>query len=211
VRPRSSLIRPSSTLLVAAALVATLGACSSSSNPSVGASTESPGAAAPSTPASAAASASSAPTGAAGASFSLLPESVLASMTPLVYTSDPKADMAMAASGAQATVNAVFDGGISRTLAYQGKTVGGVEVYRFNATVPASGRAQFVPIMVQSFAQKAPIPSTLGTTPVQVADQARNTAITVVGWTHGEEIIIIWASGIPATQQIAQQYMAQSA
>jgi hypothetical protein len=206
------LFRPSSTLLVAAALVATLGACSSSSNPSAGAPTGSTGAAASSTPASAAASTgSSAPTGAAGASFSLLPESVLASMTPLVYTSDPKADMAMAASGAQATVNAVFDGGISRTLDYQGKTVGGVEVYRFNATVPAAGRAQFVPIMVQSFAQKAPSPSTLGTTPVQVADQARNTNITVVGWTHGQEIIIIWASGIPATQQIAQQYMAQSA
>ena len=160
---------------------------------------------------SSASAASSSPTAVSGASFGLLPESVLAPMTPLVYASDPQADMAMAASGAQATVNAVFDGGISRTLNYQGKAVGGVEVYRFNATVPAAGRAQFVPIMVQSFAQKVPTPSTLGTTPVQVADQARNTNITVVGWTHGQEIIIIWASGIPATQQIAQQYMAQSA
>ena len=132
-------------------------------------------------------------------------------MSPLIYKSDPKADMAMAASGAQATVNAVFAGGISRTLDYNGKTVGGVEIYRFNSSVPADGRATFVPLMVDSFAQKASTPSTLGTTPVQVADQARNTDITVVGWTHGQDVIIVWASGVPATQQIAQQYMAQSA
>jgi hypothetical protein len=144
------------------------------------------------------------------ATFTLLPDSVLSSLTPLVYRADPKADVAMAASGARATVNAVFSGGISRTLDYQGKTVGGVELYRFNDTVPAAGREKFVPLMVDSFAQKASTPSTLAGTKVQVADQARNTNITVVGWTHGQDVVIVWASGVPATQQIAQQYISQT-
>jgi hypothetical protein len=135
---------------------------------------------------------------------------VLADMTPLVYTTPAGADAGMVAQGAKASVNAVFAGGISRELAYQGKSVGGVELYRFGPAVPADARAKFVPLMVSSFAQMTPTAGTLGTTPVQVADGARGTAITVVGWTKGDDVVLVWASGVPATQQIAQQYLAQT-
>ncbi len=142
--------------------------------------------------------------------FALLPGPVLSALTPLVHEADPLADIAMAASGAQATVSAVFAGGISRTLDYQGKTVGGVEIYRFTDTVPAAGREQFVPLMVDCFAQKACTPSTLAGTKVEVADRARTTNITVVGWTHGQVVVIVWANGVRATQQIAQHYVSQN-
>jgi hypothetical protein len=135
---------------------------------------------------------------------------VLADMSPLVYTTPAGADAGMVAQGAKASVNAVFSGGISRELSYQGKSVGGVELYRFSSAVPAGSRATFVPLMVSSFAQVTPTPGTLGTTPVQVADGARGTAITVVGWAKGDDVVLVWAQGVPATQQIAQQYLAQT-
>jgi len=45
---------------------------------------------------------------------------------------------------------------------------------------------------------------------VQVADGARGTGITAIGWTRGDDVVLVWATGVPATQQIAQQYLAQS-
>jgi len=76
--------------------------------------------------------------------------------------------------------------------------------------VPAAGREQFVPLMVDCFAQKASTPSTLAGTKVEVADRARTTNITVVGWTHGQVVVIVWANGVRATQQIAQQYVSRN-
>jgi hypothetical protein len=143
-------------------------------------------------------------------SFALLPESVLADMSPLVYSTPAGADAAMVAQGAKPAVNAVFSGGISREFSYQGKSVGGVELYRFSPLVAADARAKFVPLMVTSFAQITPTPGQLGSTTVQVADGARGTGITAIGWTRGEDVVLVWATGVPATQQIAQQYLAQS-
>jgi hypothetical protein len=131
-------------------------------------------------------------------------------MTPLVYTAPSGADAGMVAQGAKPAVNAVFSGGISRELTYQGKAVGGVDLYRFSSTVPADARAKFVSLMVQSFAQVTPKPGTLAGTSVEVADGARGTDVSVVGWTQGDDVVLIWAQGVPATQQIAAQYIAQS-
>jgi hypothetical protein len=116
----------------------------------------------------------------------------------------------MVAQGAQPAVSAVFAGGVSRELAYQGTTVGGVELYRFGADVPVGTRESFVPLMVQSFARVTPTKGTLGSTPVQVADGARGTSVSVVGWTQGDDVVLVWAQGVPATEQIAAQYIAQS-
>lgn len=146
----------------------------------------------------------------APASFAVLPESVLADMSPLVYTTPAGADAAMVAQGARPAVSSVFAGGVSRELTYQGKTVGGVELYRFLPGVAADARAKFVPLMVQSFAQVTPVATKLGTTAVEVADGARGTTITAVGWARGDDVVIVWAQGVPATQQIAQQYLVQS-
>ncbi len=142
--------------------------------------------------------------------FALLPESVLAAMPPLTYSTPAGADQAMAANGIKPSISAVFTGGVSRELVYQGKTVGGVELYRFGARVPADSRAKFVPLMVGSFAQKAPTAGKLGTTAVQVADGARGTAITVVGFTQGDDVVLVWGSGVPATQQLASEYILTS-
>ena len=65
--------------------------------------------------------------------------------------------------------------------------------------------------MVQSFAQVTPTPGTLAGTHVEVADQARGTTVTVVGWTQGDDVVLVWAQGVPAVQQIATQYISQSA
>jgi len=192
--------------LVATAVAAfALGGCSTASGPTSTASAADPPAQRPvaSSPAS---SASTAPTG----TFAVLPESVLAPMTPLVYTAPAGADAGMVAQGANPAVSTVFSGGISREFTYQGQTVGGVELYRFDPRVPADSRARFVPLMVQSFARVTPTSTTLGTTPVQVADGARGTSVTAIGWTKGDDVVLVWAQGVPATQQIAQEYLAQS-
>jgi hypothetical protein len=185
----------------AAVLVLALAGCASASG-SVSSSA--------SAPAPSASTRASSPT-TTSASFAVLPESVLAAMAPLVYSTPAGADAAMIAQGAKPSVNAVFSGGISREFSYQGKSVGGVELYRFGTAVPADARAKFVPLMVSSFAQVTPTPGKLGSTSVQVADGARGTGITVIGWTRGSDVVLVWATGVPATQQIAQQYLAQSA
>jgi hypothetical protein len=131
-------------------------------------------------------------------------------MKPLVYTTPAGADAGMVAQGAKPAVSSVFAGGISRELSYQGKAVGGVELYRFLPAVPADARAKFVPLMVQSFAQVTPVPTKLGSTSVEVADAARGTTITAVGWAQGDDVVLVWAQGVSATQQMAQQYIAQS-
>jgi hypothetical protein len=175
-----------------------LGGCASSSSSATPPAASSPAASTP---------ASSAP---ASSVFALLPESVLADLSPLVYETPAGADASMVAQGAKASVNAVFGGGISRELSYQGKSVGGVTLYRFGPSVAADARAKFVPLMVSSFAQVTPTPGTLGSTSVEVADGARGTGITVIGWTRGDDVVLVWATGVPATQQIAQQYLAQT-
>jgi hypothetical protein len=189
-------------LLLAA--VATLSACGGSSTSTTATAAPGSSSAAPSSPAPSSSASSS------SSSFALLPESVLAAMTPLVYSTPPGADAGMVAQGAKPAVNAVFSGGISREMTYQGKTVGGVELYRFDASVPTDARATFVPLMVQSFAQVAAKPSTLAGTKVQVADGARGTDVSVVGWSQGDDVVLVWGQGLPATQQIAAQYIAQS-
>ena len=181
----------------ALALVLALTGCSGSGPAPVASSTSATTPAAPAT-------------AAATAAFAVFPESVLTPLPPLTYTTPAGADAGMVAQGARPAVNAVFSGGISRELSYQGKTVGGVELYRFGASVPADARARFVPLMVQSFAQLTPTPGTLGTTKVQVADGARGTTVTVVGWTKGDDVVLVWGQGVPATEQIAAQYIAQS-
>ena len=163
-----------------------------------------------SAPASSPAASSPAASSSAPTSFAVLPESVLADMSPLVYTTPAGADAGMVAQGAKPAVSSVFAGGISRELSYQGKAVGGVELYRFLPAVAADARAKFVPLMVQSFAQVTPTATKLGTTSVEVADGARGTTITAVGWAKGDDVVLVWAQGVPATQQIAQQYLAQS-
>ena len=192
------------TTALSAALVAALalGGCASSSS-----SATAPAESSPAASSSASTPVSSAP---ASNSFALLPDSVLADMAPLVYVAPAGADASMVAQGAKASVNAVFGGGVSRELDYQGKSVGGVTLYRFGSSVPADARAKFVPLMVSSFAQVTPTAGTLGSTAVQVADGARGTGITVIGWTRGDDVVLVWATCIPATQQIAQQYLAQS-
>jgi hypothetical protein len=160
--------------------------------------------------ATASATSSPAASSSASASFALLPESVLADMKPLVYTTPAGADAGMVAQGAKPAVNSVFAGGISREMSYQGKAVGGVELYRFRTDVAADARAKFVPLMVQSFAQVTPTRTTLGTASVEVADGARGTDITAVGWAHGDDVVLVWGQGVAATEQIAQQYLAQS-
>jgi len=187
--------RPTVPLVLAVAGAATLlTACSTSSG--------SP------TPTATASAPASSP--AASSSFAVLPESVLADMKPLVYTTPAGADAGMVAQGANPAVSSVFAGGISRELSYQGKAVGGVELYRFLPAVPADARAKFVPLMVQSFAQVTPVPTKLGSTSVEVADAARGTTITAVGWAQGDDVVLVWAQGVSATQQMAQQYIAQS-
>ena len=196
--------RPHARLVACAlgvAALATLTACGGSSTSTTATAGPGTSSAAASSP-----SATSTPTSA----FALLPESVLAPMSPLVYSSPAGADAGMVAQGAKPAVNAVFGGGISREMTYQGKTVGGVELYRFDTGVPADARAKFVPLMVQSFAQVAPKPTTLAGTKVEVADGARGTDVSVVGWTQGDDVVLVWAQGLPATQQIAAQYIAQS-
>ena len=197
-------VAPVLALVVASALTACAGASpSSAASGTPGSSSAAPSAS------SASASASASSTG--SSSFTLLPESALTAMAPLTYATAAGADAGMAAQGAKPAVNAVFSGGISRELTYQGKTVGGVELYRFGTTVPADARAKFVTLMVQSFAQVTPTPGTLAGTPVEVADQARGTTVTVVGWTQGDDVVLVWAQGVPAVQQIATQYISQSA
>jgi len=144
---------------------------------------------------------------AGGASFAILPDSVLAAIPPLTYGRDANADQVMAANGAQPTVNAVFSGGISRSLLYNGQSVGGIELYRFGPSVTADGRAHYVPLMVESFAQVTPKPGTLRGTSVEVADGARGTAVSVIGWAKGEDVVLVWASGITETQKIAAEYL----
>jgi hypothetical protein len=200
VRPRPNVHRATAGAAVPAlALVLAVTGCSGSS----------PGPRASSAPGSTPAG-PVAPSATAAAAFAVLPESVLTPLPPLTYTTPAGADAGMVAQGAKPAVNAVFNGGISRELTYQGKAVGGVELYRFGADVPADARERFVPLMVQSFAQVTPTAGTLGTTKVQVADGARGTTITVVGWTKGDDVILVWAQGVPATEQIAAQYIAQS-
>ena len=190
--------RPTVPLVLAVASAATLlAACSASSG-------------SPTPAATASAPATSPAASSASSSFAVLPESVLADMKPLVYTTPAGADAGMVAQGANPAVSSVFAGGISRELSYQGKAVGGVELYRFLPAVAADARAKFVPLMVQSFAQVTPVPTKLGTTSVEVADAARGTTITAVGWAQGDDVVLVWAQGVPATQQIAQQYIAQS-
>jgi hypothetical protein len=192
-------VRPTVPLVLAVAGAATLlTACSASSGSPTSAATASAPATSP-----VASSASS-------SSFAVLPESVLADMKPLVYTTPAGADAGMVAQGAKPAVSSVFAGGISRELSYQGKAVGGVELYRFLPAVAADARAKFVPLMVQSFAQVTPVPTKLGSTAVEVADAARGTTITAVGWAQGDDVVLVWAQGVSATQQIAQQYIAQS-
>ena len=188
------------------ATIATLSACGGSSASTTATAAPGSSGAAPSSSSTAPAPSESS----SSSSFALLPESVLASMTPLVYSTPPGADAGMVAQGAKPAVNAVFSGGISREMTYQGKTVGGVELYRFDAGVPADARAKFVPLMVQSFAQVAPKPSTLAGTKVQVAEGARGTDVSVVGWSQGDDVVLVWGQGLAATEPIAARYIAQS-
>jgi len=206
VSPRTTVRRPYARLsagTLALVAVAALSACGGSSTSTTA--SDDP-ASSTATPSSASPSSSST----SATAFALLPDSVLAPMTPLVYSAPAGADAGMVAQGAKPAVNAVFSGGISRELTYQGKTVGGVDLYRFSSTVPADARAKFVPLMVQSFAQVAPKPGTLAGTSVEVADGARGTDVSVVGWSQGDDVVLVWAQGVPATQQIAAQYIAQS-
>jgi len=205
VSTRTTVVRrPARLVGPALALVAVtaLSACGGSSTSTTASDSPAPSSATPSS------ASPSSPT--SSTAFALLPDSVLAPMTPLVYTTPAGADAGMVAQGAKAAVNAVFSGGISRELTYQGKTVGGVDLYRFTSSVPADARAKFVPLMVQSFAQVTPKPGTLAGTSVEVADGARGTDVSVVGWTQGDDVVLVWAQGVPATQQIAAQYIAQS-
>ena len=191
-RPSPRLLAP----VVAMGLVLTTAGCSSAASSAAAPSSSPPS----SSPVSTASASSS-------GAFAILPQSVLADLSPLVYASAVGADAGMAAQGAKPAVNAVFRGGVSRELTYEGKTVAGVDLYRFNADVPADTRAKMVPLMVQSFAQVAPTAGKLGNATVQVADGARGSAVTVIGWTHGDDVVLVWSQGLAATQQIAQQYL----
>jgi hypothetical protein len=193
-RPSPRVLAP----VLAIGLVLTTAGCGSAAS-SAAAPSSSPPSSSPVSTASPSASSSGA--------FAILPQSVLADLSPLVYASAVGADAGMAAQGAKPAVNAVFLGGISRELTYEGKTVAGVDLYRFNADVPADTRAKMVPLMVQSFAQVAPTAGKLGKATVQVADGARGSAVTVIGWTHGDDVVLVWSQGLAATQQIAQQYL----
>ncbi|MBI1376096.1 MAG: hypothetical protein GC157_01215 [Frankiales bacterium] len=143
--------------------------------------------------------------------FAVLPESVLTPVPPLTYASDPTADVQMAAQGAAPAVSRVFLGGVARTLVYKGSDVGGVQLYRFAPTVPQSGRAAYVPLMVQGFAQVVPAASTLAGQDVAIADQVRGTTTAAIGWWHGDDVVIVWATGMLAAQQIATEYIQRSA
>lgn len=205
MRTRPTVRHPAALAVTAVGLALALAGCAASSQTPAQGSSASAGSAT-ATAAPGAGPSSPAPS----RTFAVLPESVLTPLPPLTYTTPAGAEAEMVAQGAQPAVNAVFRGGISREFVYQGTTVGGVELYRFDPVVPASTRETFVPLMVQSFARVTPTPGTLGTTKVQVADGARGTALSVVGWTKGDDVILVWAQGVPATEQIAAQYIAQT-
>jgi hypothetical protein len=202
---RGRWLRPTTTVLAAVLLAACGSGGEATPTPSATGSGSGSG---PGSAAAASGTASATPS--TSSAFVILPDSVLPDLSPLVYSTPAGADAGMIVQGAKASVNAVFQGGVSRELTYQGKTVGGVELYRFGPGVATDARERFVPLMVQSFAQLTPTAGTFGTQKVQVADGARGTGVTVIGWTRGEDVVLVWAQGVPAAQQIAERYLTQT-
>jgi hypothetical protein len=148
-----------------------------------------------------------APTSSGATDWAVLPESALTPISGLTYTTAAGQDQQIAALGAQASTTSVFSGAVARQLTYQGTTVGGVELFRFRESVPASARASILPVMVGGFAQKAPTAGTMGTTKVQVVEGARGSTIAAVGFTNSRDVVLVWSTSLQGAEKVAATYI----
>lgn len=136
--------------------------------------------------------------------FPTLPESVLPAVPGVVYVDSAGAQQALTRTHVGTTLSA-FSGGISRDMVVDGRTVGGMQVYRFATDVPLADYARFPPMMVYTFTGSTPSRQQIGGKQVEVVASAPQSGHAVVAWTLRDRVMILWAEDLAAAKDYARQ------
>jgi predicted small lipoprotein YifL len=134
--------------------------------------------------------------------FPTLPESVLPVIPGVSYAESSSAEQALARTHVGTTLSA-FSGGISRDLVADGRTVGGLQVYRFAGDVPLADYGRFPPMMVYTYAGAAPTQQQIGGKSVQVVGSAPQSGHAVLAWTVKDRVLILWADDLATAKLYA--------
>jgi hypothetical protein len=141
-------------------------------------------------------------------SFSTLLPTVLATVPPFTYADSRAAHDALHRGQVDSVLSA-FSGGVSRDLVLDGDIVGGVLYYRFGDEVPVADRSRFPPMIVYTFAGASPHQAQVGGQVVQRVDRAPD-GRTVVGWTHEDYLVVVWARDLHVATTYAGDYILRS-
>ncbi len=197
-------------LVVAVIVVLGSAACSSPSGSSA-ASSPSTASSAPSVTASPSTSPAVSP------SIAALDESVLAPIPGLEYKaaqgSPSDADQARTflQSAADPEAAATLIGGfLTRTLTYQDKLVGGVEVLRLTQTLSANEQDDVLRTLLGEFSQGTPTSDKVSGVRVWQVDAARGTKVGAVAWLNGNDVVITWSSGVADARKLSAAYIKAS-
>jgi hypothetical protein len=136
--------------------------------------------------------------------FPTLPESVLPAIPGVTYVDSTDAAQALSRTHVGTTLSA-FSGGISRDLVVDGRTVGGLQVYRFASDVPQADYGRFPPMMVYTYTGATPTPQQIGGKTVQVVSEAPQSGHAVVAWTLKDRVMILWAADLATAKDYAAQ------
>lgn len=137
-------------------------------------------------------------------SFSELPSSSLPTMEGITYRDSADAQAALSRTHVGTTLSA-FSGGISRDLVVDGRTVGGLQVYRFASDVPQADYPRFPPMMLYTDTGAAPSQQQLGGKTIQVVDPAPESGRAVVAWALEDEVMILWADDLETAKEYASR------
>lgn len=135
-------------------------------------------------------------------SFAALPASELPTLAGVTYVDSADAQQALTRTHVGRTLSA-FSGGISRDLVVGGKTVGGLQVYRFASDIAQADYARFPPMMIYTYAGVAPTQQQIGGKTVQMVSSVPSSSHAVVAWTVEDRVMILWADDPVAAKRYA--------
>jgi hypothetical protein len=146
-----------------------------------------------------------------------LPESALARIPGLDYAAAPdsasdaqRIETLLANSSDPRSLTALVSGFISRILTYKGNLVGGAEVTRLRRDPAEAERDDIVSAFLADFSQGTPSRSTIGDTSVWQVEGARGTKVGAVAWLDGNDVVLMWSSGLADARKLAAAYIAAS-
>ncbi len=137
------------------------------------------------------------------AALPTLPESVLPVVSGVEYLDSAAARQALSRTHVGTTLSA-FAGGISRDMVVGGRTVGGLQVYRFAQDVPPSDYSRFPPMMAYTFSGAAPTSQRIGGKAIEVVETAPGSGHAVVAWTVQDRVMILWAPDLASAKDYAR-------